>query len=339
MIWGNPHALWMLALIPALAVFVVFARRARQRALERFTGSALSEVLSRAVSRPRRRLKTLILLAALAMTVAALAQPKWGYEWQEVKRRGLDIIVALDVSKSMLAEDVKPNRLEAAQREVKSLINRLQGDRIGIVAFAGTSFLSCPLTLDYGTSKLFVDHLDPDIIPLGGTDIGGAIRTATAAFEGHEKKHRVLFLITDGEDHSASAETAAREAKDQGIVIFPIGIGKREGSPIPETLADGQTGYVKDRSGQVVLSKRDDVLLQKIALKTGGKMGLIGGGSFPLDEMYDDEVSKMEKRELESVRQKRYENRFQIFLIIALLLLVAEAMISERRRVAAEVRR
>ena len=329
--FGNLYFLWLFLLIPALGAFYVWAFRSRKNALETFAESKLLAVLLQSVSRGRQMLKSALVVTGVLFMVFALIQPKWGYHWEEVKRKGLDLIVALDVSKSMLAEDIKPNRLDAAKREVKSLINLLHGDRIGIVAFAGSAFLQCPLTLDYGTAKVFLDNLDVESIPKGGTDIGGAVRTAIKAYEGHEKKHRVLILMTDGEDLEEDVMEAVEEAKKQGVIIFPIGIGKQEGAPIPIMDERGQKTFVKDSEGKVVLSKLDSVLLQKIALATGGKKGSIGVGNFPLEEIYQEEVSKMEKKELESSRQKRYENRFQWPLFAALLLFVIEVCITERK--------
>lgn len=329
--FGNLHYLWLMLLVPALIAFFIWAFRSRQHALEQFADRKLLDFLLQSTSRPKQILKSVLVVAGIFFAILALIQPKWGYHWEEMKRKGLDMIVALDVSKSMLAEDIKPNRLEAAKREVKSLVNLLKGDRIGIVAFAGTSFLQCPLTLDYGTAKLFLDNIDVDSVPKGGTDIGGAIRTAIKAYEGHEKKHRVLILVTDGEDLEEGVMEAVEEAKKQGIIIFPIGIGRQEGAPIPVVDERGQKTFVKDPEGKVVLSKLDPVLLQKIALMSGGKKGSIGTGSFPLEEIYQEEVSKMEKKELESSRQKRYEHRFQAPLFAAILCFVLEACLTERK--------
>ncbi|MCP4649713.1 MAG: VWA domain-containing protein [PVC group bacterium] len=330
--FGDLQYLWLLLLIPGCIIFYVWAFKAKRRALEKFAQSEILSHLMQKVSKRKQKIRPVLFVLGVLFLVLALIQPKWGYRWEEVKRRGLDIVVALDVSKSMMAEDIKPNRLEAAKREIKSLINIIQGDRIGIVTFAGNAFLHCPLTLDYGTAKLFVDYLDVEAIPLGGTNIGAAIHKAVRAFEGHEKKHRVLILITDGEEHQSNAMTVVEEAKKHGVVIFTIGIGRQEGAPIPVIDEQGRKGFVKDREGKVVLSKLDSVLLQKIALMTGGKKGSIGAGSFPLEEIYQEEVSNMEKKELESSRQKRYENRFQYPLFLALLLFVAEAILSERKR-------
>lgn len=331
--FGNLTYLWLLLLLPACGIFLVWALKAKKRALETFADRNVLKHLVKSVNFRVQKLRPLIFLLVLLFLVITLVQPKWGYRWKEVKRKGLDIVVALDLSKSMLAEDIKPNRLEGAKREIKSLINIMKGDRIAVVAFSGSAFMQCPLTLDYGTAKLFLDNLDVNSISLGGTNIGEAISVSRQAFEGHEKKHRVLILITDGEDHGERVMQAVEEAKKQGIVIFTIGIGKQEGAPIPFIDKDGRKAFVKDKDGNIVLSRLDSVLLQKIALLTGGKKGAIGAGSFPLEEIYQEEISKMEKKELTSSRQKRFENRFQWPLFIAVILYVIEAVLIERRKV------
>jgi len=329
--FGNLGYLWFLLVIPVCGMFFIWAVKSKRKALETFADSDVLKHLVKSVDFRVQKIRLSLFLLILLLLIIALVQPKWGYHWQEIKRKGLDIVVALDLSKSMLAEDIKPNRLEAAKREIKSLINMMKGDRVAIVAFSGSAFVQCPLTLDYGTAKLFLDNLDVNSIPLGGTNIGEAIDVASSAFEGHEKKHRVLILITDGEDHGERIMQAVDEAKKKGIVIFTIGIGKQEGAPIPFIDEDGRKGFIKDREGNIVLSKLDPVLLQKIALLTGGKKGTIGTGSFPLEEIYQEEVSKMEKKELQSERQKRFENRFQLPLFMAIILYVIEAVLIERK--------
>ncbi|RKY34484.1 MAG: hypothetical protein DRP78_06495 [Candidatus Omnitrophota bacterium] len=330
--FGNLHFLYLLLLIPVCAGFYIWAFHSKHKALEKFAQKELLGFLLQSVSFKKQKVKAVFFLLGVFFLVLALIQPKWGYHWEEVKRKGLDIMVVVDVSKSMLAEDIKPNRLQAAKREIKSLINILKGDRIGLIAFAGNAFLCCPLTLDYGTAKLFVDNLSVETIPLGGTNISAAIRNAIKAFEGHEKKHRVLILITDGEDQDSGVMLEAEEAKKHGVVIFTIGVGRRQGAPIPILDEQGRKTFVKDNAGNVVISKLDPVLLQKIALMTHGKKGSIGTGNFSLEKIYQNEVSKMEKKELKSLRQKRFENRFQIPLFISLMFFILEAVTTERRK-------
>ena len=220
-------------------------------------------------------------------------------------------------------------RLERAKREIADLLNLLDGDRIGLVAFAGTAFVECPLTLDYSAASLFLEDIDTDLIPVKGTAIADAITTAVTAFEGGAADSRAVILITDGEDHTGRALAAAEEAQRQGVRIFAIGIGKPEGSPIP--LARG--GFRKDRNGEMILSKLDETTLQKIALTTGGKYVRSVTGDLDLESIYLEGIkTSLVDRDLESSRRKRWEHRFQWFLALALLALFLEPLVPERRR-------
>jgi Ca-activated chloride channel family protein len=266
----------------------------------------------------------------------ALANPQIGTKLEEVTRQGVDIIIAVDVSKSMLAEDITPNRLEKAKHAIGRFLDLLEGDRIGLVAFAGMAHVQCPLTLDYSAAKLFLSVIDPALIPQPGTAIGEAIKSATKAFNAQERKHKVLILITDGEDHEADPLEATKEAGQQGVIIYTVGIGSPQGVPIPEyNQAGSQIGFKKDRQGSVVTTKLDIYTLQKIAFETGGKYYLASSSESELDEIYD-EITSLEKKELVSKQFSQYEDRFQIFLAIGFLLLVAEILIPERRKVKAE---
>ena len=258
----------------------------------------------------------------------ALIRPKWGFQWEEVNRRGVDIILALDVSESMLAEDVSPNRLERAKREIIDLLNMMQGDRVGLVAFSGTSFLQSPLTLDYGAVRIFLDELDTDLIPVPGTAIGEAIKKSISAFDSKNKKSRVLILITDGEDHHGEPLKMAKMAYEEGIKIYTIGIGKEEGAPIPDRK---RGGFKKDSRGNVVTTQLDESTLQKIALDTGGSYVRSITGDLDLEKIYKDITKKVESKELVSGKRKRFEERFQWPLLIALLLLILEIFVKERK--------
>ncbi len=334
--FANPQAFYLLLLIPALIAFYVGVFRWKRRALERFGRLELVRVLAGSVSPTRQRWKAALLVLSVLLMVVALARPQIGTRLERVKREGLDIVVAVDVSRSMLAQDVKPNRLEKAKHELRSFIDRLEGDRIGIVAFAGQAFLQCPLTLDYGAARMFVDILDPSLIRDQGTAIAEAIRTALKAFDSKERKHKVLILITDGEDHEGQPVEAAKEAAREGVVIYTIGVGTPQGVPIPEFDELGrQVGFKKirkrDGSEEVVLSKLDEVTLQKVALETGGKYYLATGAEGELGKILDA-ISGMEKKELGSIRFTHYEDRFQYVLAVAFLLVVLENLIPERRR-------
>lgn len=313
-----------------MVIFYLYAFRKRDRLLALFCGKELVGELVTDIKKGRRRVKAFLSLLAMAFGIVALTQPQWGYHWEEIKRLGVDIIVAIDVSESMLAEDVKPSRLERAKREVFDLIEMLEGDRIGLIVFAGTSFVQCPLTLDYGACKMFLDYIDTDLIPVPGTALADAIRTATASFSRRERKSKALILITDGENHEGEPIEAAKEAKQEGIKIFPIGVGRKEGVPIP--LRGGSGGFKKDRQGDMVITHLDETTLQKIALETGGSYVSSVTGDMDLDKIYKEGIKqRIEQKQLKSTRKRRWEQRFQWFILCALLFIGLEFFVSERK--------
>ena len=323
------HGIWV---VIAISVFLYYVFKRKNRLLEKFAHSEMIKQLTAHVSIQKQKYKCVLLVLTLLFIVFALIQPKWGYHWEKVKRRGIDVIVAVDVSRSMLADDIKPNRLDRARREILDLINMMNGDRIGLIAFAGTAFVQCPLTLDYGACKMFVDEINPKLIPRGGTHIGDAIRKAIAAFEGDGKKNRALILITDGEDHDSNPIEAAKLAAEKGIKIYCIGIGTPDGSPIRIAGKGGKKMYLKDAKGNLVLSKLDENTLKKIALITGGAYIPASASGIELDKIYKERIAKMEKSDLESTRRKRFEHRFQFPLAIALLFLLTESLITDYKK-------
>jgi Ca-activated chloride channel family protein len=330
--FGSPTSLWLLALVPALVVFMVWAFRSRRRALERFAAAPLSEMLSGSVSRVARRWKAGLLVGAVLFGSLAFAQPRWGFEWREVKRRGVDIFVLLDVSKSMLTEDVRPNRLTQAKFAVKDLLDKLEGDRVGLIAFAGTAFVQCPLTIDYEAFRLTLNDADPSVIPRGGTAIGAAIRTGLKAFEAGEGRDRAIVLITDGEQTEADATAAAAEAAKAGIKIYAIGVGTAEGELIPVREPGKPMEFLKDREGKVVKSRLDEETLKQLALNTGGIYVRSAAGDFGMDTIYEKGIAQLQRKEYETRLQKRYFERFQWPLAIAFALLLAESFLSDRRK-------
>ena len=319
-------------LIIALIGFLFWANSRKIKAFETFADKNLLATLLASFDIRKYRLKEAFIIVTLILTVFSLMRPQWGFKWQEIKRRGLDILVAVDVSKSMLAEDIKPNRLERTKLALADFVKHLKGDRIGLIAFAGSAFVQCPLTVDYSGFLLSAESLDINTIPKGGTSISSAIREAVESYEGGLKKYKVLIIITDGEDHEGDPVKAAELAQKEGIKIFCIGIGTNEGELIPVADESGNKGYLKDRSGAVVKSRLDETTLQKIALTTGGSYVRASSREFGLDLIYKEKLSEMEKRELESKMAKQYEERFQIPLALAFLLLAAEFIISDRRR-------
>lgn len=329
--WRAPHLLWLLLLLPAVAAFFLWALRRRQAALQRFAEARLLPILTPDLDTRRYRWSAGSIIAAIGLLLIAVAGPQWGFHWEEVQREGVDLILAVDTSRSMLAEDVKPNRLERAKLGIQDLVAQLRGDRVGLVAFAGSAFTQCPLTLDYAAFGESLRALQIGIIPKGGTAIAEAMRTSIDAFEGHQGKHTALILITDGEDHGGDIDEAIQQASERGIRIYTVGIGSPDGDLIPITV-DGQQTFVKDRKGQVVKSRLDEAVLQKVAAETNGAYVRAAGPSLGLDQVYADYISKLDKRELKSTMEKKFEQRFQLPLLAAVLLLLIEPLIGSRRR-------
>jgi Ca-activated chloride channel family protein len=290
------------------------------------------EKLTASVNLQRRRLKMFLVVTSTIFLIVTLAGPQIGTKMVQVHRRGLDIIIAIDTSLSMQAQDIKPNRLKKAKMELTDFIDKLNGDRIGIIAFAGKAFLECPLTLDYNAAKMFLGMINKNTIPFSGTSIGDAIRLAIKSFSRKERKHKVLILLTDGEDHRSRPLDAATEAKKEGIRIYTIGIGTPDGEPIPIYDKNGNiSDYKKDKKGATVMSKLDEMTLQNISLYTDGKYYHASASGIEVDRIYKD-ISGMEKKELKSRLYSQYEDRFQYFLLIAIVLLLWEMFLPDYRK-------
>ncbi len=325
---GNPYYFGLLWIVPALVVLYVWGFHRKRELIERFVSAELRPRLLANVSFRRQAVKNGLIILATFLALLSLVRPKWGFHWEEVERRGIDILIALDVSKSMLSEDVSPNRLERAKRKIADFLKIVQGDRVGLIAFAGTPFLQCPLTLDHGAALLFLDSVDTDLIPVPGTAIAEAIQLSIKTFEKTDRNSKALILITDGEDTVSNPLDAAKKASEAGMKIYTIGVGKDgSGAPIPE---GGGGGFKKDRKGDLVLAKLDEDILQKIALETGGSYVRAITGDMDLEKIYEDLKKKTEDKELKSGRQKRFEERFQWPLFLAWLLLAFEMFLSDR---------
>jgi len=268
------------------------------------------------------------MLATAAALIAALLEPKWGYHWEDIRRAGTDLIVAIDTSKSMLARDVKPDRLERAKRETEDLLRLVKGDRVGLIAFSGTAFSLCPLTLDYGVVRMFLNDLSVEAVPRGGTNLAAAVEQAIEAFQSGPERRKALLLITDGENLEGDYEAAAARAKAAGVKIFAIGVGSE--SPIEIRTPTG-TAYLKDREGNIVVSKLNETALQKAALLTGGAYHRATPEGMELNLIYTDRIATMAKSELEASRRQVFEQRFQWPLALALLLLFIESAMGERK--------
>ncbi|MBD3234516.1 MAG: VWA domain-containing protein [candidate division Zixibacteria bacterium] len=326
---------YALLLIPMLLIFLKLSGAVWKKRVREFGDEGLFGKLTSSVSNSARKVKMFFVILACFFFVVALAGPQIGTHTVMVKREGIDIIIAVDTSKSMLAEDNNrpPNRLTRAKYEISTLIDeKLEGDRVGIVAFAGDAFVQCPLTIDYSAAKLFLDILSANLIPVEGTDLEKAINTATKAYKEEGKQQKVLIIITDGENHQGDPLAAAERAAEKGIIIYTIGIGNPDGEPIPMRDQYGNLiGYKKDREGNIVVSKLDERTLQEISRITEGKYFHATPGGNELDLVYRD-IAGMEKEEFEGRLMTVYEDRFQWPLLAGIILLTVEFLIPERRR-------
>ena len=328
--FSDPQAFYVLIGVPVFALFYWWAFRRKRKALHAFGTPALMDKLASGVSRVRQGIKAALMCVGVAFLVLALVQPQFGTKLEVIHRKGVDLVIVLDTSLSMLAEDIKPNRLDRARFEIEGLIDRLEGDRLGLVAFAGYSHVLCPLTLDYAAAKMFLGQADVGLISEQGTAVAEAIRTAIRGFGATEGKYKALILITDGEDHAADPIAAARAAADQGVRIFAVGVGTAEGELIP--LRDGdRVDYLKDAEGKIVKTRLDEATLKEIARITDGLYVRASSGGIGLQAVYD-RISEMEKRDLGTQRYAQYIHRFQWPLALALLCFASEALLSDRRR-------
>ena len=325
------HLLWA---IPLLAGAQLFAAHRRRRTLERFAEAGLLKLINPNVSAGRRRWKAAAVLAAVALIVLALTRPGWNPTPKKLERRGRDVVFVLDVSKSMLAEDLKPSRLEHAKLAIRDCVRRLAGDRVGIVAFAGTAAAKCPLTLDYGFFRMMLGDVGAGSIARGGTMIGDAIRKVLdEVFDDKEKQHKDIILITDGEDHDSFPVEAAKEAGRRGVRIIAIGLGDEDqGRRIPVTGPDGRKGFLMHK-GEEVWTKLDADTLRKMVNATpGGKYFNVATGTMDLGGVYEKLIVTAEKKHVAAKTVKRYEEKFQIFLALAFAVLCVEAAVGDRRR-------
>ena len=331
--FGAPSWFWALLAIPLLAV--LFARGERRAALRlrEFVSERLLPNLARTVDWRRRKLRFALVLLGFALAVTALAKPQWGYVYEDVKRKGLDLIFAVDTSRSMLSNDVPPSRLQRVKLATQDLLHELQGDRIGLIAFAGRAFLQAPLTIDYSAAVESINDLDTNTIPEGGSNISAAIDLAVQTFGKSAIGNRALIIFTDGEELSGDAMKTAKAAADAGVRIFTVGVGTPEGSLIPLSGEGGGTGFVKDSNGQVVKSKLDEKRLKEIAEATGGFYIHLEDGPRTMKRLFDEGLAKMQAGDIDDRLSRRPIERYQWPLGAALLVLTASFLIRERKRV------
>jgi Ca-activated chloride channel homolog len=330
--WARPEYLNLLWVLPVLGLFFLWSFRSRRKRLEALVGTSLAPRLTEEFSRGKAILRVFLILGFFAFGILAAARPQWGTRLETVHRRGVDMMVALDTSYSMNTEDVAPNRLMKAREEIRKLVRKSEGDRIGLVTFSGDAMLQCPLTLDHGAIDLFLDASETGMLPEPGTSLASAIETSTAAFIEREKKYKVLVLFTDGEDLEGRLDTAVRKAKEAGVIIYAIGIGTPQGMPIPIRDSKGDVlEYRKDSAGKVVVSSLDERSLAGVAVETGGRYFRATTSEGEIEALYND-ISGLEKKELESKLFQNYEDQFQVPLALAILFLVAALWIGERRK-------
>jgi len=328
--FANPEYLNLLYLLPLLIVLFWYLGRNRKKLLQKFADKELHKTLFPSDSSIKRWTKFVIILLALTCLVFAAANPQVGTKMQEVKQSGIDVYILLDVSNSMMAEDIKPNRLEKAKYQISNLITKLRGDRIGLIIFAGQAYVQIPLTTDYSAANLFLSAVDVNSVPSQGTAIASAINLATASFDTLSTQ-KVIIAISDGEDHEGDVEKAVENAVSRGIKVYTIGLGSQAGVPIPVYNNRNQiVGFKKDKSGNTVLTKLDEESLKKIAIDGNGKYFRGTNYEDHLDKIYT-ELSELEQTEFGVKKVTDYEDRFYYFLIPALILLLVELFISEKK--------
>ena len=319
--------LWLLLAIPVLVALHIWITRRKRQQLQLFGDPELMVELMPNASRIRPHVKFALMLTALSLLIIGIARPQYGTKEQTVKRQGIEVMIALDISNSMLAEDVAPNRLERAKQMLSKLVDQMVDDKLGLVVFAGDAFTQIPITCDYVSAKMYLQSITPELIPAQGTAIGKAITTCVSSFGTEDSdKSRAIILITDGENHEDDAQAAAKMAKEKGIHVFVVGIGKPEGSPIP----DGRGGFKKDRQGTVVVSRLSEDMCQEVAA-AGGGMYVRADNSNTATRALEKEIDKLGKQEIETKVYSDYNEQYQSFIFIALLLLVIDFFIFSRK--------
>jgi len=332
MSFAQPNLLWLLLLFPpALILFFWWSMRQRRELMARFIQTRLLPGLIAGVSPARQKVRFGCLLAGVICVILALARPQWGFVWEEVKQRGVDIVVAIDTSKSMLAEDIAPNRLARAKLAALDLMQQAKSDRLGLVAFAGNAFLQCPLTIDDTAFRQSVESLNVNTLPEGGTALAEAIETAQTAFKEGDN-HKVLVLMTDGEDHDSGALEAAQKAAQSGMKIFTIGIGTPEGELLRIKDAQGRPDYIRDEQGNVVKSHLNERLLQEIAGTSPGCFYLPLRGAKTIEMLFEKGLAPLPKSEHQEKLIKQHLDRFHWPLGLAIAFFVMEMLLPERRR-------
>ena len=326
MYFGNPNFFVFLVLIPIVILIFYFAKKIREKSVSKFASQPIQKKLLKNVSQTAKSVKNFLFILCLIFLVFASARPQWDKKLQILEEKGLDIVVALDVSKSMLAEDISPNRIQRAKNAFINFVNQLSGDRVGLVLFSGNSFVQCPLTSDYSALKMFATMINVGIIPQEGTNIESALEKSILLFS-ENTKSKVIILITDGENLQGNLNSQIKKAKEKNVIIYNIGVGTLQGSPIPISPSN----YLKDKNGNIILTRLDVVNLQRIANETGGLFFQVSSAQSEIKEMLAN-INKLEKEKISSKRFSKYKEQYHYFVLIALIILITEFIIFERKK-------
>jgi Ca-activated chloride channel homolog len=329
--FANSGFLYLYFILPVIVALYILIVQLNKRALSAFTDSTFYDLLMPLRSPFRRNLKFILFLVLISSLIMALARPQFGSKLEEVKREGIEMIIALDVSRSMLAEDIKPNRLERAKQAITALINKMQDDKIGMIVFAGDAYTQLPITTDYISAKMFLANISPEMLSRQGTAIASAIDLGAKSFTQDAKAAKVIVIISDGEDHEGNTVESARRAAEKGVKVYTIGMGSAAGAPVPLSHTRGdQGGFMKDKQGEVVISRMDPKMLSEIASAGEGEFFGASTSNVGLNKLYND-LNKLNKSEIETKVYTEYDDQFQYFIAFALLLLLIELFILERK--------
>ncbi len=325
----NIEFIYLLILIPVLLIVFIIGRRIRKRSLKRFGDPEILNQLMPFLSVNRPVVKFLFILFALVFIILGMARPQFGSKLEEIKRKGIEIVIALDVSNSMLAEDIQPNRLEKAKQAIARLVEKLADDKIGLIVFAGDAYVQMPVTSDYTSAKMFLSSINTQIVPKQGTAIGSAIDLGINSFSPDNEASKALIIITDGEDHDDNAVSLARDAAEKGIVIYTIGVGTPNGTPIP-VYSGNQRSFRKDRQGNVVITKLNEKILREITNAGNGSYIRATNNRLGLNMLFD-QISSIEKKELETRIYSEYDEKFQYMIGLALIFVLLDFILLERK--------
>lgn len=325
----NPDYLYLLILIPVLIVIMVLNSRKTQKKLRVAGEQHLIKGLIPEFSFFRKNLKFVLQLLAFSLLILILARPQFGSRLEEIKREGVEVIIALDVSNSMMAEDIQPNRLERAKQAISNLVDRLQDDKIGLIVFAGDAYTQIPVTTDYVSAKMFLSSIGPGIVPKQGTSLASAINLGIRSFSPVLAESKALIIITDGENHEEDPLPLTNQASEKGVIIHTIGIGSNSGVPVP-VVNNGRRDYLKDNEGNTVITRLDENILKDMAFATGGKYVRASNTNIGLNTIFN-EISSMKQQELEGTIYTEYDDQFQVLAAMVLLLLIVDIIIMERK--------